>query len=244
VETADGSLTIRHPDANECYHATEGAALEAKTLYIHHSGIKERFANRAGKTSTISVLDVGMGLAYNALSTIDAWNTQISSDLASTGSVTGGLNLNLVSLEINAELVKALARSTAPWQKGWPDTWIKWAGSLRQRADSSNTWQAKITRANNSLCTWTVVVADATDLNLNHQPFEYIWQDPFSPARNPTLWTAKWFAQIKAVSAPHATLMTYSVARVVKDALAGGGWQFERFATGQSKRHWLRASPL
>jgi tRNA U34 5-methylaminomethyl-2-thiouridine-forming methyltransferase MnmC len=232
VPTADGSLTIRHPDANECYHSTVGAAFEAQTLYIQHSGVTERLAQA---TRPIRVLDVGMGLGYNALSTVAAW-AAISSPSA----------VELVSLEINPDLAAALASGTAPWQRGWRDDWTAWSRTLR-KVQENHEWRAVIAHPSSpAICSWRVVIGDAASQDLaalDIGSVDYIWQDPFSPQRNPSLWSAAWFAQLKSVATPDCKLMTYSVARLVKDNLAAAGWRAERFETGLQKRHWLRASP-
>jgi tRNA 5-methylaminomethyl-2-thiouridine biosynthesis bifunctional protein len=74
--------------------------------------------------------------------------------------------------------------------------------------------------------------------------FDFVWQDPFSPQKNPTMWSAEWFARVREVSATGCTLMTYSVARAVRDALAASGWSVAKIPTSiRMKRHWLRATP-
>ena len=40
----------------------------------------------------------------------------------------------------------------------------------------------------------------------------------------------------------NCVLMTYSVARVVKDSLNAGGWNFEKIPAPGKKSAWLRAS--
>lgn len=231
VATADGSLTVKHADADECYHSTTGALFEAETLYIHHSGLRSALRLEED-SSLIHVLDVGMGLAYNALSTIKAWQEAPNPPA-----------LSLVSLEVNAALVEAIAAATAPWQRGWSQEWLEWGSALVQVSPFE--WHATLFHPmTKSKCSWRVLIGDGAALDLQEQdvgPFHFIWQDPFSPARNPVLWTAAWFTKLKTVAAPTTLLMTYSVARIVRDNLAAAGWQPERFNTGLQKRQWLRA---
>jgi len=102
LATEDGSLSLIHPDHGEAYHSRLGADTEARLLYIEASGIQARFAAAA----PLAVLDVGLGLGYNAIHTLEAW-----ANAASPGP------LQVVSLEINLALVEAPRILAAPlWQ--------------------------------------------------------------------------------------------------------------------------------
>ena len=234
IKTADGSLSLIHPEHDECYHSHGGALWEARSLYCEASGIADKFASKIG---TVYVLDVGLGLSYNACSTIDAWfHSSGSSDLA------------IHSLEINTDLVKALASAKAAWQENWPDSWLDWCSNL-SKADE-HTFHAKINHPSNpnASCQWYIHVGDgiATIKALNKMistSWDYIWQDPFSPEKNPRMWNADWFRLLRENSASESQLMTYSVARVVKNALTGAGWVYEKVKANGPKRHWLRAKP-
>ena len=134
IETADGSLSLIHPEHDECYHSHGGALWEAQSLYCKASGIIETLNTAVG---IIRVLDVGLGLAYNACSTIDAWFQS------------GGSNcLEIHSLEINADLVTALSGGTGAWQENWPSHWQDWCKSLTIDQEGSK-FQAKISHPTN-----------------------------------------------------------------------------------------------
>ncbi|MFW7380288.1 MAG: tRNA (5-methylaminomethyl-2-thiouridine)(34)-methyltransferase MnmD [Oligoflexus sp.] len=229
VETADGSMTLRHPEKQEEYHSTQGARFEAEELYIMASGF--HLAMQDGKEE-LAVLDVGLGLAYNALSTIQHW-----------WHGAGQRDVSLHSLEVNGDLVQALADGTAPWMQGWSPEWLQWAQSLRQVSDQL--WQANLQHPSKKTLTWTVRISDAAsdpDWNQRGLRFDYVWQDPFSPQKNPEMWTAEWFARLAATVKPDATLVTYSVARSVRDALTAAGWSWQKLQASGKKRNWLRAS--
>ena len=228
VITKDGSRTLEHHTHGECYHSTAGARLEADSLYIKGSGLEAAFASPTNSDAlVINVLDVGLGLGYNALATINAWFDSPAPP-----------NLNLISLEIDPDLVKALASGSASWQDGWATNWINWAKSISNNSAVFNHPLSTRTLA------WAIVVSDAKDQPLPVPPssVHFIWQDPFSPDLNPTMWDGQWFAKLFAAAAPGAVLMSYSVARSVKDALTSGGWQWERIAATGVKRHWLKGS--
>lgn len=235
VETADGSFTIRHSEHGQDFHSSEGARFEAWELYVVASGLLAQLTH--DHRHPVTVLDVGMGLAYNACATIAAW-------LEGPGSA----GLQLLSLEIDRKLVEALANGKAHWMRGWSGDWT--AGPARLKQLSESKWMAEIHHPKSGhLLSWTILVGDATTFDLNDLPamlgikgFQYIWQDPFTPELNPTMWSVNWFRKVKEISLPDSKLMTYSVSRVVKDALSEAGWIPERFRTPGKKRHWLRAS--
>jgi tRNA U34 5-methylaminomethyl-2-thiouridine-forming methyltransferase MnmC len=247
VKTEDGSYTIRHPEHGECYHSYDGAAKEARDLYIERSGFETIVGSGA---QSVRVLDVGLGLAYNALTTIDAWV-----NLENSGP------LEMVSLEISEDLVSALASGKASWSKGWGKTWFDIVSKLEQREGSAAStlkikysfadsfWEAEIIHpnlGNKNTLKWLILVGDAR----NSQSFaeaglkwDYIWQDPFSPEKNPQMWSAEWFGVMRKESHSETKLMTYSVSRATKDALNDGGWSFDKVDTTTRKRHWIKAVP-
>jgi tRNA U34 5-methylaminomethyl-2-thiouridine-forming methyltransferase MnmC len=234
VETQDGSLTIRDPISGECYHSIEGALLESFELYIQRSGICEKLSEK----DSLTVLDVGLGLGYNALSTISAWMAR------------GECDLTLLSLEKEAGLVDLLARGQAAWQSRWPKSWVDWCLKLEpefnpdldQDRISSKFKMKLIHPKTNSALTWTILIGDASKLNYLSYTFDYFWQDPFSPEKNPDMWSSDWFTFLRRQSNPNAVLMTYSVARKTKDALDSGGFHVERMKTPTQKKHWLKGT--
>ena len=64
----------------------------------------------------------------------------------------------------------------------------------------------------------------------------------FHLKKNPELWSEKWFQSLNNSSSEKVVLVTYSVARVVKDGLTGGGWDFEKRKGSGVKRQWMRAT--
>jgi tRNA U34 5-methylaminomethyl-2-thiouridine-forming methyltransferase MnmC len=228
IITDDGSLTVRHHDHGESYHSNQGALFEAEELYMKRSGLIEAL----GQGDSLGVLDVGLGLGYNALSTIAQWWAAPSPGA-----------LRLLSLEIDRELFAALRGGDEVWQASWPDAWRTWVGELREQ--SNERWACVINHPQNgALVTWEVYLGDAAasiTLLPESARFNFIWQDAFSPQHNPNLWQASWFVSLAKRSAPHAILMTYSVSRLVRDNLTEAGWLWEKIPGGGTKRHWLRA---
>lgn len=229
-KTEDNSMSLVHSDHGECFHSNLGARLEAESLYIDRSGFHESLAT--GRP--IAVLDVGLGLGYNAVAGISKWF-----EAKHPG------DLRIVSLEWDQDLVKELASGKARWMGDWSDAWCKVSASL-QPADHG--FHSELRHANqSSRCFWDVYVGDARKAVQKQQfpfLFDFVWQDPFSPKNNPDLWTSQWFRDVRRLCSSSSTLATYSVARIVREAVADGGWDWSKIdAVGLKKRHWLCAKP-
>jgi len=71
--------------------------------------------------------------------------------------------------------------------------------------------------------------------------FHAIYQDAFSPRRNPTLWTKEWFLLLKEYSTPDAILSTYSSSSSIRKSLVEAGWILRKGAKFGPKRSSTRA---
>ncbi len=224
VKTDDGSYTIRHKGHGQTYHSNAGALLEARSLYIDSSGIKESLNG----SPTVNVLDVGLGLGYNALATIDCFMKMPSES-----------PLSLVSLENEIDVFTRLSQGRGEWQKNWPSEWIDYCSCITHVSDK--VFEASFKNERGHLLNWTIIIDDAHQVHLEKfSPFHFVWQDPFSPEKNPSMWNEKWFRKVLEASSEDVILMSYSVSRVVKDACTSAGFQFERIPASGRKRHWLR----
>ncbi len=228
VKTDDGSFTIRHPDYDEEFHSKTGARRETYELYMLASGYEAHL--KATGDDDIDVLDVGLGLGYNALMTIELWMKS-----------PGNMSLNLLSLEHTEALLLALTSPDTAWKEGWPEEWKSWSLELKRSSDPS-LWTASFNHPETaSLLSWTAVLGDAREADFHNYTFDFVWQDAFSSKKNPELWTKEWFTKILAHSKDSVSLVTYSVARLVRDSLEAAGWHQERFAAGGTKKQWLKA---
>ncbi|MCX6127107.1 MAG: MnmC family methyltransferase [Proteobacteria bacterium] len=228
IPTDDGSWTVKHPGNGQNFHSTEGAKFEAWQLYVVASGLPAALSEQV----RVRVLDVGMGLGYNAAATIVAW-------LESPGQA----DLDLLSLELDPHLVQVLVDGLAPWCEGWSESWR--AGPRALKKSNERQFSAQIEHPlSHRVLHWSINVGDASlGKWRNGELFEFVWQDPFTPELNPVLWSVEWFEMLRSVSHAKTLLMTYSVSRIVKDALNSGNWAYKTFDTPGRKRHWLRCKP-
>ncbi|MBY0415433.1 MAG: hypothetical protein K2Q18_14775, partial [Bdellovibrionales bacterium] len=54
--------------------------------------------------------------------------------------------------------------------------------------------------------------------------FTAIFQDAFSPKKNPTLWTQEWFVDLKSMSSSEVYMSTYSSSVSVRKSMIAAGW--------------------
>ena len=229
VCTDDGSFTLRHPDYDEEFHSKTGARRETYELYMLASGYQTRL--QAAGSDQISVLDVGLGLGYNALMTVELWMK---------GPGTSGLTL--LSLEHTESLLDALTATDTAWKQGWSDEWQIWSQALTKDREKPSIWEASFTHPQTKeTLQWKAIVGDAREADFKGQAFDFVWQDAFSSKKNPELWTVEWFDKISAASKDSVSLVSYSVARLVRDNLEKADWTQERFDAGGTKKQWLRA---
>jgi len=67
VKTADGSLTMYHPEYRQHFHTLAGAASEAQHKFVLPSHLAERL-----QQGPVRLLDIGFGLGYNAFAAVNA----------------------------------------------------------------------------------------------------------------------------------------------------------------------------
>lgn len=54
--------------------------------------------------------------------------------------------------------------------------------------------------------------------------FHAIYQDAFSPKKNPTLWTVEWFELLKSLSTKDSIMATYCASVAVRKSMLEAGW--------------------
>jgi len=74
------------------------------------------------------------------------------------------------------------------------------------------------------------------------RPVDIVYQDAFSPAKNPLLWTREWFADLRAMCTGDAILTTYSVAASTRMGLHENGFRLYEYRP-KGARKSLIASP-
>ena len=183
----DGTKTLFSKEFNEPYHSTKDGALH-ESLEKH---VKPALALTKNKTQ-LTILDICFGLGYNTFATLYYIKKHKLS-----------IKVHILSPEFDEGLVRSLTTFDYP----------KEFESIKPiiQAISQNLFyedeQFKI----------EILLGDARkSIPQIKEKIDIVYQDAFSPAHNPLLWTTEYFKDIKAICKEDALLTTYSTAAAVR----------------------------
>jgi tRNA U34 5-methylaminomethyl-2-thiouridine-forming methyltransferase MnmC len=195
VLTNDGTNTLHSKQFDECYHSTHDGALN-ETLNKH---IIPAFSLLKPKENIV-ILDICYGLGYNTLATLYYCKLHKISQ-----------KIEIISPEFDEELVKSLVDFEYPNEFGSLKEIIKELSEKFVYEDE----QFKI----------TILVGDArAELPKVTTKFDIIYQDAFSPKKNPTLWTFEYFELLHKLSSDDVIITTYSSATSVRMGMWEAGF--------------------
>jgi tRNA U34 5-methylaminomethyl-2-thiouridine-forming methyltransferase MnmC len=206
VRLGNGVQSIREFAVGETMHPGLGPAAEAEVLYVKQLRLVERLRAHEGE---FVVWDVGLGAAANVLGVLRA----------ARGS---DATLRLVSFDHSAEMLRFAIEHAG--SLGYLEEFLE---RLRELAD-----KRCVTFTDDGLrVTWQFVLADfpswlrGQDVARAPKPHAILF-DPYSPARNPAMWTAPLFARLFAVLDParSCALATYSRSTMTRVALLLAGF--------------------
>ena len=212
VRLRNGGHSVHALEYGETMHPGLGPAAEAETLYVKQLRVGERLADHDG---AFVVWDVGLGAAANALALLRATaDSHVSLQLVS-------FDCSLAPLRFAHSHRDALGYFTGyePMVERLLDTGRVAFLKQRQSVD------------------WIAHVGDFPSLlkssGARWPKPHAIFFDPFSPARNPAMWTAALFADLFAALDPArpCSLATYSRSSMTRAALLLAGF---RVGTGRA----------
>ena len=198
--TADGSFSLESERFGEAFHNAAGALNEARAKFAKPAELS-RFA--AGQRLTI--LDVCVGLGYNTAVILAA--------LAEPPPAVQWWGLELDHRPLQ------LALADAGFRNQWPEDVLR----RLQAIQISDGWteEDSLTKSRGKQL-W----GDARTMLQHipdHQSFDLILQDAFSPQRCPELWTEEFLSALAARLAPGGRLLTYSRSAAVRASLQRAG---------------------
>ncbi|MES2525682.1 MAG: MnmC family methyltransferase [Bdellovibrionota bacterium] len=90
--------------------------------------------------------------------------------------------------------------------------------------------------------TFEILIGDARKtvpeyVKKNKPAWDAVYQDAFSPKRNPVLWTKEWFTLLRESSSEDVILSTYSASSSIRKSLVEAGWKLypgEKFGPKRS----------
>lgn len=175
-------------------------------------------------TQTLNVLDICFGLGYNTfalLSTLTALNFR--------GKIL------LYSPEQNRDLFPALR--TLEYPPFFTKTLCDFAQILESLQDSS----PKISLNLPFEAQLVIYKGDALDFirEIPAQSLHIVFQDAFSPPKNPALWSAEYFALLYEKLHAQGIITSYSLARSVRQNATNAGFLIYRYDSGHTRESSL-----
>lgn len=218
VITEDNTQTLFSEYFNEACHNLSGAMNETIYNYIEGCHIFDQLNN----DSNIHVLDVGFGLGIGLKAFYEALikSTNEKSRL-----------MSYTSIELDEELFLWSMRTN----------FIE----INFQKFNTNDLLYYMFKVGDISC--TVFIGDGRKtllqaLHLNLLPrFTAIFQDAFSPKRNPVLWTVEWFSDLKSMSDEEVYLSTYSSSVSIRKSLLKSGWVIENAPGFGTKKTMTKA---
>jgi len=217
VTTEDGSITLYSAEFDECYHSTRDGALN-ESLHKH---ILPAFSLVNTKREQLVILDVCFGLGYNTLATLHYLREHPID-----------AKVKIYSPEFDRELVASLTDFE------YPDAFAPFADIIRQLAVRGSYADEKVEI--------TILFGDARE-TIPGIPdrIDIVYQDPFSPKKNPLLWTREYFADIRSKASEDLILTTYSSATPVRMGLHENGFLLYEPPTTEVRKGTIASlSPL
>lgn len=212
VVTEDGSVTLFSHAFGEACHSTTGAKSETILHYINGCEILEKLKTQ----EEITILEIGFGLGIGFLSTLEQ--------------LPPGKKLTFVSVELDRNLLEWF-REIHSNHKLLRE--LQWAGNILEVKTQNVSLQIIQGDARKTLPEYL------RDHNIS---FDAIYQDAFSPRRNPVLWTVEWFLLLKSASKENVILSTYSASSSIRKSLLTAGWNLQKGEKFGPKRTSTRAS--
>ncbi len=213
VQLPSGVFSIRAVAERETFHPVIGPAAEAETLYVRQLALPDRIRNHDVE---FQVWDVGLGAAANALTLVRA-----------TKSIACGLR------------VLSFDRTTEPLRFA-----LDHAKALGYFAGYETVTRELLDRGRVNIeegprrLVWELHVCDFPSLVQSHSALglnapHAIMFDPFSPARNPEMWTLRLFENLFLLldSSRPCALATYSRSTMLRVSLLLAGFYV---GTGQA----------
>ncbi len=194
-------------DFGDIYHSADGGLAQARHVFLAGNRLPQRWRD----CESFVIVETGFGLGLNFLATWAAWRASAAPRSS---------RLHFISAEAHPFVRDDLARLHQCWPElaplaaqlhaAWPPAV---AGFHRLNFDRDRV-------------TLTLLLGEALQtLRRLDCRADAFYLDGFAPARNPAMWTTEIFRELARVTAPNATLATWTVAGCVRDGLAAAGFE-------------------
>ncbi len=207
IQTKDGSYTLYSREFDECYHSTNDGAFN-ESLYKHVIPAFSFFKDK----EKLTILDICFGLGFNTLATLFYIRQNNLSK-----------KLHIISPELDKELVQGLSNFS------YPKEFTPFKNIIHSLSENFfyEDESLKI----------EILLGDAREeIKKIDTTFDIIYQDAFSPKKNPTLWTKEWFSQIRKRVHQNSILTTYSVATSIRLSLYENGFSIYEIENEKTRK--------
>jgi tRNA 5-methylaminomethyl-2-thiouridine biosynthesis bifunctional protein len=227
----------------DVYFSQQDGLEETRYVFLANNDLAARFA-ALGDGECLCIGETGFGTGLNFLC---AW--QLFEQQAPAGA-----RLHFVSVEKYPLQLADLQRALALWPELAPQ-----AEQLLVQYRAIHPGYQRLLLADGRIAL-TLLIGDALEQLAQLDARIDAWfLDGFNPAKNPQMWTPELFAELARLSAPGATLGTFSSAGVVRRALNDAGFRMKRVpglgkkwevlkgcfigATGDETKPWFARPP-
>ncbi|MDC1174282.1 MnmC family methyltransferase [Bacteriovoracaceae bacterium] len=206
IDTGDGSFTLHSEAFDENCHSTDGAWEETLFNYVDSCKVASRYET---SLKPFTIFEVGLGLGLGYLATV-----------VKLKSIQSKAALTFISCEIDPTLIEFVKGSS---KKHHHPKFPEFCDLVKTR---DGIWQAQ--KTNNTLI---IIEGDirieAPKYFDTHKDLllQSVYQDAFSPRKNPSLWTWQWFELLRKYSAQDCILSTYSSSASVRKSMHKAGWK-------------------
>jgi tRNA U34 5-methylaminomethyl-2-thiouridine-forming methyltransferase MnmC len=201
IETEDQTKTLWSEFFNENCHNLSGAYEETFYNYIQGCHIPDQILNE----KEIHVLDVGFGLGIGLRAYID--------EIKKHANIKNKI-FTYTSMELDEDLFLWSIKENFPQLIFEKKTYYY----ISEYQLNEITLTIKVFIGDGRL-----TLPRASKENLIPK-FSAIFQDAFSPKKNPTLWTCEWFNDLKMMSLNEVYLSTYSSSVSIRKSMIAAGW--------------------
>lgn len=202
-----GFSSIKQVSSGEIMHSVNRPSEEANRLYIQQSNLAERLLQTEGKDEAVSIWDVGLGAASNAMAAIKCFENILQENNPELVK-----KLVIISFECDLNPLRLAYKNC----KNFPHLYHSAPAKLLK----DGYWEHPT-----GLCVWHLIEGDFLELFTKAQLPDIIFYDPFSAKTNSALWTIETFKRLfNYCSGTDSELYTYSAATVVRASLLSAGF--------------------
>lgn len=224
IQTEDNTETIWSEFFDEACHNLSGAYEETIHNYILGCAIPDLLA----QDTEAAVLDVGFGVGVGLKALID----QVKQ------SPKRSAKLYYYSIELDETLLQWSLKHTLPELHCELQSLETEHGLLKFYQGQYLELEIQIFVGDGR------VTLPRAQLSGRLKPLDAVFQDAFSPRKNPGLWSTEWFQFLKEISNKKVLMSTYSSSVSIRKSMLAAGWSIESVRGFALKRTMTKANLL